>query len=130
MTQTATRVSQRDALAVIGAILRTYHAYVCPGHESKIRPGKNVSCGGMCAYHVARKTPEAKTYAEMDATPTLCDSDHEQLPKGCWSIFWEGSNAPEYWVDSDNLRQEVAKVTEGRVSIEPINNCILGIFPA
>lgn len=130
-SQTATKVSKRDALAVLKAILTTFPAYVCDGHESLsgAHMGEAVLCDGTCAYRDARQTREAKTYAEMDATPTLCDHEHEGLRPGCWSIFWEG-NAPENWVFSDALRDAVRAATDGRVFIEPINNCILGIYPA
>jgi hypothetical protein len=129
-TQTSTKISQRDALGVLQAILRTFPGYVCDGHESTSgeHMGETVQCNGMCAYHVARFPVEAKTYMQMDATPTLCGNDHEGLPEGCWSIFWEG-NAPEDWVMSDALREQVREITGGRAFIEPINNCILGIYP-
>jgi hypothetical protein len=131
MPATATKVSKRDALAVLKAILTTFPYYVCDTHPTTAAPvfGEAVPCDGMCAYPVARKTLDAKTYPEMDATPTLTDHNHEGLRPGCWSIFWEG-NAPEDWVMSDALDAAVRKATDGRVFIEPINNCILGIFPA
>lgn len=66
----------------------------------------------------------------MDATPTLTDHTHEGLSKGSWSIFWEG--AVEEWTydASGKLAERVRKATGGRVFIEPINTCILGVFPA
>lgn len=131
MTETAARVSRKDALAVLKAILTTFSPYVCDGHQSTAGAamGSTVYCDGTCAYPTARKTREAKSYIEMDATPTLCDHEHEQLPVGCWSIFWEG-NSPTDWVFSDTLRSNVETATDGRVFIEPINGCILGVFAA
>jgi hypothetical protein len=131
-SQTATKVSKRDALAVLKAILTTFPAYVCDGHESLsgAHMGETVLCDGTCQLTVAVKPNGYKTYAQMDATPTLCGHTHEELPVGCWSIFWEGGNSPEDWVLSDELDRAVREATEGRVSIEPINNCILGVYPA
>jgi hypothetical protein len=125
-SKTATKVSHRDALAVLKAILTTFPAYVCDGHDAG---GRTVLCDGTCAYRDARQTVEAKTYTEMDATPTLTDHNHENLSPGCWSIFWEG-HAPEDWVMSEALDAAVREATGGRVFIEPINTCILGIYPA
>jgi hypothetical protein len=125
-------VTAKDAQATLAAILRTFNANVCPGHQSPDPDDLDVICDGMCAWDTARKTLPGKSYAEMDATPTLCDNEHECLPKGCWSIFWEGGNAPEEWTYdlSNRLAENVREATGGRVFIEPINTCILGVFPS
>jgi hypothetical protein len=117
-------VSQADAQTVLKMILRTFAIYVCQGHES------TAPCNGMCVWEVASKSRETKTYAEMDATPTLCDHEHEELRPGSWSIFWEGGNAPDEWVFSEKLAENVRRVTDNRVFIEPINGCVLGVYPA
>lgn len=125
-------VSASDARAVLKAILRTFAIYVCEGHESTASQdmGATVQCDGTCKWDIARQRPDVKSYRAMDATPTLCGHEHECLPKGCWSIFWEGGDAPEEWVHSDALADNVRAATDGRVFIEPINSCILGVFPA
>jgi hypothetical protein len=125
-------VTAKDAQTVLKTILHTFAMYVCEGHESLAgeHMGQTVQCDGRCQWETARKTREAKSYADMDATPTLCDHKHENLSKGSWSIFWEGGNAPDEWVFSEQLAENVRKATEGRVFIEPINSCILGVFPA
>jgi hypothetical protein len=127
MSSTATKVTKRDALAVIKAILNVSRLYVCTGHGRNDKP-----CDGMCKFAVARKLNTEKTYAEMDATPTLCTHEREELRPGCWSIFWEGGDAPDEWVydESGDLARRVHALTDGRVFIEPINNCILGVYPA
>jgi hypothetical protein len=124
-------VTKTDAATVLKTILRTFAVHVCEGHESTAgeHMGGSTLCDGMCQWDTARKTREAKDYADMDATPTLCDHEHEELPKGSWSIFWEGGNAPDEWVFSDALTENVREATDGRVFIAPINTCILGIYP-
>lgn len=85
--------------------------------------------------------------------PTLYDHEHEDQNPGCWSIVWEG-NAPYGWVMNpfdeyfdenayylaintmmpDDDAREFAKTPAVEapkgVFCEPINNCILGIYPA
>lgn len=122
-------VTAKDAQAVLAAILHTFNAYVCPGHTSPDPDDLDVICDGMCRWDIARKQVHAKSYRECDDTPTLCDHTHGEVSKGNWSIFWEG-NAPDEWVFSDRLAENVRKATDGRVFIEPINTCILGVYPS
>lgn len=59
----------------------------------------------------------------LDYKPTLYDYEHEGLSKGSWSIAWE-SGAPYDWTIGF-----CNQVTYNDVFIEPINNCILGVYP-
>jgi hypothetical protein len=124
-------VTKRDAHKVLAAILRTFPTYVCEGHESPngADMGATVTCDGMCMWDTAVKTRVSKAGAEMDATPTLTDHTHEGLSRGSWSIFWEG-DAPEDWTSSEELAANIRKATGGRVHVEAINNCILGVHSA
>lgn len=122
-------VSCKDAQAVLAAILHTFRAYVCPGHTSPDPDDLDVICDGSCMLAAALKP--SKTWAEIDATPTLYGHDHEDLPVGSWSIAWEGGAPDEWTYDmSGKLADRVREATGGRVFIEPINNCILGVYPA
>jgi hypothetical protein len=55
----------------------------------------------------------------------LRDHTHEELPKGCWSIGWEGQGfiCPEAW--AVDYQTEVPGVF-----VEPLNSVILGLYPA
>jgi hypothetical protein len=118
-------VTAKDARAVIKAILCTFRLYVCPGHGVE-----EVACDGTCMLKTALQPRERKSFADMDATPTLYDAAWGEVSKGNWSIAWEGGNAPDEWVFSDVLSKNVREATEGRVFVEPINNCILGVYPS
>lgn len=125
-------VTKNDARKVLATILRTFADHVCNGHESlnAADMGATITCDGMCMWNAAVKTLDAgKTHAEMDATPTLCDHTHGEVSKGSLSIFWEG-DAPEDWTSNERLAANVREATGGRVHVEAINNCILGVFPA
>lgn len=122
-------VSRTDATTVLKTILRTFAIYVCRGHESTDgqHMGETVHCDGMCMWATAKKFGYAKSWAEIDATPTLYDHTQGEVSKGNWSIAWEGG-APDEWVFSEELAENVRKATDGRVFIEPINTCILGVY--
>lgn len=88
----------------------------------------------MSKQTVSRKTAEAvladlKTwapqYAEHAASgPNLRDNDHEELPEGCWSIDWE--EGPYEWTYDYSLQ---AAGAHPGLLLEPINGCILGVYP-
>jgi hypothetical protein len=124
-------VKANDANRVLASILHTFNIYVCPGHESEAgeHMGETVHCDGMCQWDTTRKPSRSKTWAEMDATPTLYDYCQCEVSRGNWSIAWEG-DAPEGWTSSEKLAENVRKATDGRVHVEPINNCILGVYPS
>ncbi|HET9144165.1 hypothetical protein [Actinophytocola sp.] len=121
-------VSRTDAATVLKTILTTFNSYVCPGHPSPDADDLDVICDGTCMWTTAQKFGQAKTWAEIDATPTLYDHTQGEVSKGNWSIAWEG-NAPDEWVFSEKLTENVRETTGGRVFIEPINTCILGVYP-
>jgi len=123
-------VTIKDARTVLATILKTFAIYVCEGHESTAgeHMGETVPCDGTCMLKTALQPRERKSYADMDATPTLYDAAWGEVSKGNWSIAWEGGNAPDEWVFSDKLVENVREATGGRVFIEPINNCILGVY--
>lgn len=54
--------------------------------------------------------------------PTLYPHDHEEMPKGCWSIAWEGG--PEDWSWRTSM-----EITVPGVFLEPMNSWCLGLFP-
>ena len=62
---------------------------------------------------------EVKAFTQ-EGEPMLFDADHEELSEGSWSICLEIG-----WDWTYNFRTKVPGVF-----VEPINNCILGVFEA
>lgn len=118
-------VTAKDARAVIKAILCTFRLHVCPGHGVE-----EVACDGTCMLEAALQPRERKSFADLDATPTLYDHNQGEVSKGNWSIAWEGGNAPEGWTSNELLARNIREATGHRVHVEAINNCIMGVYPA
>lgn len=116
-------VTIKDARTVLATILHTFHAYVCPGHESPDPDDLDIICDGMCQWDATLNPRDTET-------PTLYDYTQGEVSKGNWSIAWEGGNAPEYWTSNEELHRNIAAATNHRVHVEAINNCIMGVYAA
>lgn len=118
-------VTVKDARAVLATILKTFAIYVCEGHDDSSGPtiGETAQCNGMC------RLSDALNPRDTDM-PTLYDHNQGEVSKGNWSIAWEGGSAPEDWTSNELLARNIREATGGRVHVEAINNCILGIYSA
>lgn len=65
--------------------------------------------------------PEQEGWSHVDG-PTLYSAEHEEMPKGCWSIAWEGG--PEDWTMIAS--QDIKKAG---VFLEPMTSWCLGLYP-
>ena len=71
---------------------------------------------------IKAKWPESEGWSYIDG-PDLYPHDHEGMPKGCWSIAWEG--APEEWAYYASMDIKVPGV-----HLEAMYSWCLGLYPA
>lgn len=74
---------------------------------------------------IVNRWPDAASSA---GSPNLRDPDHEGLDPGCWSIDWEGS-VDDWTIHFTGAVSTGAVALPVGVFAEPINGCILGLYP-